>query len=137
MRWPDFKAPLIPLELDETVVLSCSTPCGQATVQVTPLDANHCLVRDAADWGHYPFFQALSSSSCVDDGQRKLQLHRYYSLRVVQGAVMFLFDGSFGRVLHCGDFRWETDYQEQCLHPVLTSAAIDTIYLDNTYAHPR
>ncbi|CAL8471325.1 g10867 [Coccomyxa elongata] len=76
--------------------VSDSTPCGQATVQVTPLDANHCL-----------------------------------------GAVMFLFDGPFGRVLHCGDFRWERDYQEQCLHPVLISAAIDTIYLDNTYAHPR
>lgn len=51
---------------------------------------------------------------------------------------MLLFEGSFGRILHCGDFRWESDYQLQYLqHPVLSIAAVDIVYLDNTYAHPR
>ena len=56
---------------------------------------------------------------------------------VGQGAVMFLFEGPFGRVLHCGDFRWEQEYQKENLHPILTSAPLDVLYLDNTYAHPR
>lgn len=51
---------------------------------------------------------------------------------------MFLFEGSFGRILHTGDFRWELEYQRHWLqHPLLTSASIDVLYLDNTYAHPR
>ena len=51
---------------------------------------------------------------------------------------MFLFEGPFGRILHTGDFRWEADFLAEMLrHPVLTCAAIDTLFLDNTYAHPR
>ena len=56
----------------------------------------------------------------------------------MQGAVMFLFEGPFGRILHTGDFRWEADFLADMLqHPALTCAAIDTLFLDNTYAHPR
>lgn len=51
---------------------------------------------------------------------------------------MLLFEGSFGRMLHTGDFRWEAEYLADMLrHPALTSAAIDALFLDNTYAHPR
>ena len=51
---------------------------------------------------------------------------------------MFLFEGPSGRMLHTGDFRWEAEHLADMLHhPALTSAAIDTLFLDNTYAHPR
>ncbi len=51
---------------------------------------------------------------------------------------MFLFEGPFGRVLHTGDFRWEAGYLADMLrHPALSSAAIDALFLDNTYANPR
>jgi Cft2 family RNA processing exonuclease len=51
---------------------------------------------------------------------------------------MYLFEGTFGRILHTGDFRWELEHQKHhLLHPLLTSAAIDVLYLDNTYANPR
>ncbi|KAK9824348.1 hypothetical protein WJX72_009600 [[Myrmecia] bisecta] len=54
------------------------------------------------------------------------------------GAVMYLFEGSFGRVLHTGDFRWELDTQSTlCRHPSLVSGALDRLYLDNTFCNPR
>jgi hypothetical protein len=51
------------------------------------------------------------------------------------GSVMLLFEGSFGTVLHTGDFRY---HSEMLKHPALTSLTalkkkIDRIYLDNTF----
>ena len=47
------------------------------------------------------------------------------------GAVMFLFEGSFGRILHTGDFRADTllfdDLKAQQI------GHVDLVYLDNTY----
>jgi DNA cross-link repair 1B protein len=46
------------------------------------------------------------------------------------GAVMFLFQGTFGTVLHTGDFR----YTPCMLEGVLSSVSVDVLYLDDTYA---
>ena len=56
----------------------------------------------------------------------------------LQGSLMLLFEGPFGRILHTGDFRWEADYAAVMLRDrVLTWAPLDKLYIDNTYAHPR
>lgn len=56
----------------------------------------------------------------------------------LQGSLMLLLEGPFGRILHTGDFRWEADYAASMLtDEVLTWAPIDRLYIDNTYAHPR
>ncbi|XP_074644130.1 5' exonuclease Apollo-like [Tubulanus polymorphus] len=48
------------------------------------------------------------------------------------GAVMFLFDAYFGRVLYTGDFRY-TEAMFGVDSPLSSSPQIDTLYLDNTY----
>ncbi|CAD7699059.1 unnamed protein product [Ostreobium quekettii] len=48
------------------------------------------------------------------------------------GSVMFLFEGTFGRVLHTGDFRWDV----QSLPHELLRGPLDVLYLDNTYCNP-
>jgi DNA cross-link repair 1B protein len=62
------------------------------------------------------------------------------------GAVMFLFKGKFGSVLHTGDFRFsETMLENPFLFPPERrnkeqrgmSIEIDTLFLDNTFADPR
>ncbi|PSN48189.1 hypothetical protein C0J52_13864 [Blattella germanica] len=51
------------------------------------------------------------------------------------GAVMFLFEGSFGRILYTGDFRYDpTMLKHPELRRVIQAGLIDTLYLDNTYA---
>ena len=47
------------------------------------------------------------------------------------GAVMFLFDGYFGRILYTGDFRYEPWMSVDT--PLGDVADIDVLYLDNTY----
>ncbi|KAI0234710.1 5' exonuclease Apollo [Lamellibrachia satsuma] len=47
------------------------------------------------------------------------------------GAVMYLFDGDFGRILYTGDFRYEP---YMSIHTVLAGVTnVDVLYLDNTY----
>ena len=62
------------------------------------------------------------------------------------GAVMFLFKGSFGTVLHTGDFRFsEAMFENPDLFPRerrnaegrAMSIDIDHLFLDNTFADPR
>lgn len=53
------------------------------------------------------------------------------------GAVMFLFDGPMGRVLHTGDFRREDLTTREALPTALTRAPVDVLMLDNTYANPK
>ncbi|XP_009894398.2 5' exonuclease Apollo [Dryobates pubescens] len=50
------------------------------------------------------------------------------------GSVMFLFEGSFGTILHTGDFRYSRSMQDE---PVLRGRHIDRLYLDNTNCHPQ
>ncbi|XP_064029651.1 5' exonuclease Apollo [Pogoniulus pusillus] len=50
------------------------------------------------------------------------------------GSVMFLFEGTFGTILHTGDFRYSRAMRDE---PVLRGRHIDRLYLDNTYCHPR
>ncbi|XP_018521637.1 5' exonuclease Apollo isoform X1 [Lates calcarifer] len=51
------------------------------------------------------------------------------------GAVMFLFEGYFGSILHTGDFRYAPSMlREPCLR---TNTTIDVLYLDNTNCDPN
>ncbi|NXF90660.1 DCR1B exonuclease, partial [Eubucco bourcierii] len=50
------------------------------------------------------------------------------------GSVMFLFEGTFGTILHTGDFRYSRAMRDE---PVLRGRHIDRLYLDNTYCHPQ
>ena len=61
------------------------------------------------------------------------------------GAVMFLFRGKMGTVLHTGDFRFsESMLQNPIMFPVSNfnaqkrgiSIEVDTLFLDNTFADP-
>ena len=45
------------------------------------------------------------------------------------GAVMFLFQGDQGTVLHTGDFRFKADMLDY-----FKDIKIDYLYLDNTFA---
>ncbi len=47
------------------------------------------------------------------------------------GAVMFLFEGYFGRILYTGDFRFSP-----AMVAPLRNLAIDLAYVDNTYCSP-
>ncbi|KAK3266554.1 hypothetical protein CYMTET_24829 [Cymbomonas tetramitiformis] len=50
------------------------------------------------------------------------------------GAVQYLFECAFGRILHTGDFRWEVD--EHSLPDGLLRAPIDYALVDNTFCNP-
>ena len=51
------------------------------------------------------------------------------------GAVMFLFQGYFGCILHTGDFRY---FDGMLDIPLFTNGiVINTLYLDNTYCDPK
>ncbi|KAK9156005.1 hypothetical protein Sjap_003485 [Stephania japonica] len=57
------------------------------------------------------------------------------------GAVMFLFEGEFGRLLYTGDFRWEGTRERalvgrSVLVEALKGGTIDFLYMDNTYCNP-
>ena len=52
------------------------------------------------------------------------------------GAVMFLFEGSFGRILYTGDFRYQAAhpcFREPCFQRLWDGLLLDAVYLDNTY----
>lgn len=49
------------------------------------------------------------------------------------GAVMFLFEGYFGRILHTGDFRCHAAH---LAHAALREP-VDALFLDNTFADPK
>ena len=51
------------------------------------------------------------------------------------GSVMFLFEGYFGKVLYTGDFRFDSDMENDPLMEDLGKT--DILYLDNTYNCPR
>lgn len=48
------------------------------------------------------------------------------------GAVLLLFQGYFGTILHTGDFRFHKDVHAASLFP-----PIDYLYMDNTFCHPN
>ena len=51
------------------------------------------------------------------------------------GAVMFLFQGYFGCILHTGDFRYFDGMLD--IPPFTNEIIINTLYLDNTYCDPK
>ncbi|KAL0044725.1 hypothetical protein WJX82_006937 [Trebouxia sp. C0006] len=54
------------------------------------------------------------------------------------GSVMFLFETAFQRILHTGDFRLgDQERRAMIQHPAMLSAAINLLFLDNTYCNPR
>ena len=53
------------------------------------------------------------------------------------GAVMFLFEGSFGKILHTGDFRFHPEMVEESSLLFKHIGSIDRLYLDNTYCSPK
>eukprot|EP00747_Dinoflagellata_sp_TGD_P164979 gnl/TRDRNA2_/TRDRNA2_185698_c0_seq1.p1 gnl/TRDRNA2_/TRDRNA2_185698_c0~~gnl/TRDRNA2_/TRDRNA2_185698_c0_seq1.p1 ORF type:complete len:557 (+),score=54.08 gnl/TRDRNA2_/TRDRNA2_185698_c0_seq1:48-1673(+) len=54
----------------------------------------------------------------------------------VPGAVMFVFSGSFGSVLHTGDFRLHPEHALLGTLPPLSSGKLTRVFLDNTFCHP-
>ncbi|KAK1261046.1 DNA cross-link repair protein SNM1 [Acorus gramineus] len=57
------------------------------------------------------------------------------------GAVMFLFNGDFGKVLYTGDFRWEikgnrAQMAKYMLLRTLGKDKVDFLHVDNTFCHP-
>lgn len=50
------------------------------------------------------------------------------------GAVMFLFEGYFGRILYTGDFRYFEGMLD--ISPLDSHPIINTLFLDNTYCDP-
>ncbi|XP_054272235.1 uncharacterized protein LOC128992602 [Macrosteles quadrilineatus] len=51
------------------------------------------------------------------------------------GSVMFLFQGVFGNILYTGDFRYSpTMLDHPMLKSLIENEAVDTLYLDNTFA---
>ncbi|XP_059164705.1 5' exonuclease Apollo-like [Physella acuta] len=50
------------------------------------------------------------------------------------GAVMFYFQGSFGRILYTGDFRVSEHLLQDCGY---LSGKIDRLYIDNTFCNPK
>ena len=53
------------------------------------------------------------------------------------GAVMFLFEGSFGKILHTGDFRFTPDMIAEGSLLSKHIGSIDRLYVDNTYCSPK
>lgn len=53
------------------------------------------------------------------------------------GAVMFLFEGYFGRILYTGDFRYSQTLNCEESFSRVCSSAVDKLYLDNTFCSPR
>jgi len=53
----------------------------------------------------------------------------------VPGAVMFIFSGHFGTVLHTGDFRLHPEHLHLGALPPLRRG-LSRIFLDNTFCHP-
>jgi DNA cross-link repair 1B protein len=49
------------------------------------------------------------------------------------GAVMFVLEGYFGRILYTGDFRYNPQIHSSSL---LTAEPFDIVYIDNTYCNP-
>lgn len=50
---------------------------------------------------------------------------------------MFLFEGSFGRILYTGDFRYSGPMQNDINLHILCRATVDVLYIDNTFCDPR
>ena len=50
------------------------------------------------------------------------------------GSAMFLFRGTFGAVLHTGDFRFHPSMLNE---PSLCGVSITHLFLDTTYNHPQ
>lgn len=53
------------------------------------------------------------------------------------GAVMFLFEGAFGKILYTGDFRYHPSMVETGSLLAQHAGTIDRLYLDNTYCSPE
>ncbi|XP_057373716.1 5' exonuclease Apollo-like [Daphnia carinata] len=52
----------------------------------------------------------------------------------IKGSVMYLFEGSFGRVLYTGDFRWcEAMMSDPVLKDLSESKGLNLLYVDNTF----
>ncbi|XP_076448376.1 uncharacterized protein LOC143285070 [Babylonia areolata] len=94
-----------------------------------------------------------SAAACVQDqtsmgsGQQKAGMEKHACCELLSvtviganhcpGAVMFLFDGPFGKVLHTGDFRFSEGMFEEGSPLSQHVGTIDRIYLDNTYCSPE
>jgi len=106
-RWPALQVHLRPLELDRTHRLFFAGTADDGTIG--------------------------SSGGAVED---KLPLDvTVVDANHVPGAVMFIFSGYFGTLLHTGDFRLHPEHAGLCTRQQLRGG-LTRIYLDNTYCHP-
>ncbi|KAK7484128.1 hypothetical protein BaRGS_00024617 [Batillaria attramentaria] len=53
------------------------------------------------------------------------------------GAVMFLFEGDFGKILYTGDFRYKPCMVDKDSLLASHLGTVDRLYLDNTYCSPK
>jgi len=51
------------------------------------------------------------------------------------GAVMFVFEGAFGTIVHTGDFRFHPSMIHETV--LANGKHVDRLYLDNTYCDPK
>eukprot|EP00743_Colponemidia_sp_Colp-15_P008139 GILK01008824.1.p1 GENE.GILK01008824.1~~GILK01008824.1.p1 ORF type:complete len:460 (+),score=74.35 GILK01008824.1:110-1381(+) len=84
--------------------------------RVTALDVNHTHIVNSHSSKHTD----LISVSVIDANH-------------CPGAVMFLFQGPFGCILHTGDFRYTP---MQLDHPLLSAVAVNHLFMDATFADP-
>lgn len=81
------------------------------------------------------------TSDC-GDAKEKMKTFESFSVTVINanhcpGAVMFLFEGYFGKVLYTGDFRYKPDMVNEGSLLADHLEKIDVLYLDNTYCSPE
>ncbi|KAL8576947.1 hypothetical protein ACOMHN_024223 [Nucella lapillus] len=83
-----------------------------------------------------------SDKTLAGDGPKKNASCDFMTVTVIDanhcaGAVMFLFEGRFGKILHTGDFRYSEDMFEEGSPLSQHVGTIDVVYLDNTYCSPQ
>jgi DNA cross-link repair 1B protein len=72
-----------------------------------------------------------ASIVALDDSSQETMTVTLIDANHCPGAVMFLFEGYFGRILCTGDFRYSP-----AMIPLLYNRHIDLAFVDNTYCTP-
>ncbi|KAK7102786.1 5' exonuclease Apollo-like [Littorina saxatilis] len=126
------------LEEDQTHMVGyCQSSCVQSHGEGNASGVN----------GQSSLYFNKGQSTREVDGQIKLnknELQKCESMAVTvinanhcPGAVMFVFEGSFGKIVHTGDFRFQPEMVKEGSLLSKHTGTIDRLYLDNTYCDPK